>query len=70
MCFDDSCLIWYSLYIILIEPTTWIDVCQSNGNLLVSGGYDKQMKIFYKRESKIVQTFDSIHTGSILLFNK
>ena len=27
------------------------------------------MKIFDKRESKIVQTFDGIHTGTIFLFN-
>ena len=28
------------------------------------------MKIFDKRESKIVHTFDGIHTGTIFLFNK
>jgi WD40 repeat protein len=41
----------------------WIDVCQSNGNLLASGGDDKAIKIFDKRESKIVKTFQGIHSG-------
>ena len=50
--------------------TFWIDVCQSDGNLLASGGYDLNVKIFDKRESKIVQTFDDIHDGNIFeLFN-
>ena len=43
-----------------------IDVCQSNGNLLASVGMDKNVKIFDKRESKIVQTFDAIHKGIII----
>ena len=50
--------------------TQWIDVCQSNGNMLVTGGRDENVKIFDKRESKIVQTFDGIHTRNIFLFNK
>ena len=50
--------------------TLWIDVCQSNGNILVTGGMDENVKIFDKRESKIVQTFDGIHTSNISLFNK
>ena len=49
----------------------WIDVCQSDGNILVSGGTERQVKIFDKRKSKIAQTFDNIHTGNIFdLFNK
>ena len=48
-----------------IDSTTyWIDVCQSNGNLLVSAGAQKLVRIFDKRESKIVQTFDGIHTSN------
>ncbi len=43
--------------------TFWIDVCQSNGNLLASGGGDKVIKIFDKRESKIVQTFEGVHSS-------
>ena len=49
--------------------TLWIDVCQSDGNMLASGGTDGILKIFDKRESKIVQTY-SIHTSNILLFNE
>ena len=49
-----------------LETTYWIDVCQSNENLLAFGGQDKIVKIFDKRESKIVKTFDSIHTGKII----
>ena len=43
--------------------TLWIDVCQNDGNLLVSGGGDKDIKIFDKRESKIIKTFDNVHSG-------
>ncbi len=43
--------------------TYWIDVSQINANLLVSGGSDKAIKIFDKRESKIVKTFEGIHSG-------
>ena len=38
--------------------------------MLAAGSTDKNVKIFDKRESKIVQTFDGIHTGNIVLFNK
>ena len=38
--------------------------------MLVTGGRDENVKIFDKRESKIVQTFDGIHTRNIFLFNK
>ncbi len=48
---------------LIIEFTYWIDVCQSNGNLLASGGTDRIIKIFDKRESKIVKTFEDIHSG-------
>mgnify|MGYP003878772427 FL=1 len=33
--------------------------------MLAAGGWDENVKIFDKRESKIVQTFDGIHTGNI-----
>ena len=33
--------------------------------MLAAGGQDKNVKIFDKRESKIVQTFGGIHTGNI-----
>ena len=48
--------------------TFWIDVCQSNGHLLAAGGWGRHVKIFDKRESKIVQTFDLIHKGKIYIF--
>ena len=50
--------------------THWIDVCQGNGNLLATGGEENNIKIFDKRESKIIKTFDDIHTGNIFSFNK
>jgi WD40 repeat protein len=42
---------------LIIGTTVCIDVCQSNRNLLASGGTDQRIKIFDKRESKIVKTF-------------
>ena len=33
--------------------------------MLVTGGDDKKVNIFDKRESKIVQTSDYIHEGNI-----
>ena len=62
--FGDSCLI---PHLLLLDWTNWIDVCQSNGNLLAAGGDDKNVKIFDKRESKIVRTFYGIHRSNILL---
>ena len=38
--------------------------------MLVSGGWDKNVKIFDKRGSRVVQTFHGIHTSNIFLFNK
>ena len=35
---------------------------------MASGGYDKNVKIFDKRASKIVQTLDGIHKRNIFLF--
>ena len=57
-----SCLI---RHLHLVDFTNWIDICQSNGNILVAGGIYKNVRIFDKRGSKIVQTFDDIHNGNI-----
>ncbi len=51
---------------LIIDHTYWINVCQSNGNLLASGGDDKAIKTFDKRESKIVKTFEDVHSGKEL----
>ncbi len=40
-----------------------IDVCQSNSNLLVSGGEEETIKIFDKRQSKIVKIFEDVHSS-------
>ncbi len=45
------------------SQTYCIDVCQSDGNLLVLGGTDKNVKIFDKRQSDIVKTFEDVHSG-------
>lgn len=49
------------LYSHFIDLTNWIDVCPNNGNLLAAGGYDKNIKVYDHRESKVVKTFDGIH---------
>lgn len=36
---------------------------------MATGGTEKNVKIFDKRESKIVKTFDGIHKGNNFLFN-
>ena len=48
------------------DATLSIDVCPSNGNLLASSGEDNNIKIFDKRNSKIIRTFDDIHSGNLL----
>jgi hypothetical protein len=45
------------------DTTIWIDVCQANGNLLASCGQDEQIKVFDRRESRIVKRFQDIHAG-------
>lgn len=52
----------------MFKATLWIDVCPNNGNLLASGGDDRNIKIFDKRVSTIVKTFDHIHSGMDLQF--
>ena len=47
------------------NPTCWIDVCPTDSNLLASGGVDKSINIFDKRESRIVKTIDDIHSRKI-----
>ena len=39
------------------------DVYPNNSNLLATAGDDKTIKIFDRRESKIVKIIDSIHEG-------
>lgn len=45
-----------------------IDVCQSDGNLLASGGRDSDIKIFDKRNSKIVKVFSGNDSCNFILF--
>lgn len=50
-------------YFFYEDYTIWIDICPSNGNMLATGGMDKDIKIFDQREAKIVKTFQGIHSG-------
>ena len=59
---------WSDLRFISLGSTSWIDVCQNNGSLLATAGVDNNVKIFDKRVSKVVHTFDDIHTRNIFLF--
>ena len=54
-----------NLYFPFLE-TYWIDVCPNDGNLLASGGIERSLKIFDKRESKITKNFEGVHDGKNL----
>ena len=57
-------------YIYLLDSTIWIDVCPTNNNLLAAAGYDRKVKIFDRREAKIVKIIDPKHSSNIfLIFN-
>lgn len=47
----------------IAAQTFWIDVNPINGNLIATCGTDKNIKIYDRRESKIVKTFQESHTG-------
>ena len=55
------------IFVPYIAIVYWIDVSQRDGNLLAAVD-DKDLKIFDKRESKIVKTIDGIHESKILWF--
>lgn len=40
---------------------TSIDVCPGDGRLLALAGYNDKLRIFDKRESKIVKTFEGLY---------
>ena len=56
----------YPLTFVTIGNTHSIDVCPSNGNLLAAST-QKDIKIFDKRGSTIVKTFDNVHLSKLLL---
>jgi hypothetical protein len=43
----------------------WIDACQGDGTLLAAGGTDNDIKIYDIRESRVVNTFNGIHSGKM-----
>ena len=56
--FFSSFYVLFDLHTLLVGMINSVDVCQSNGNLLAAGGWDQNIKIFDKREAKIVQIFE------------
>ncbi len=50
---------------IYLVATHWIDVCPANNNLLATTGSDKQVKIYDRREAKIVKIIETGHSGTI-----
>ena len=63
------CFLFDSHLLFLLDDAYWIDVCPSNGNLLVSGGGYNILKIFDKRQSNVVKTLNNIHSGKLLLMS-
>ena len=61
-CFFFERLLLFLFY--FLGFTYWIQPCPSNGNLLVTGGTDQNIKIFDRREAKVVRIFYGIHTGT------
>ena len=53
-----SFYVLFDLHTLLVGMINSVDVCQSNRNLLAAGGWDQNIKIFDKREAKIVQIFE------------
>lgn len=47
-----------------LDCTYWIDVCSNDGNLLATGGNDGNIKIYDRRSSSIVKTFE-VHTSKL-----
>ena len=47
---------------------TSIDVSPVDGNLVASGGFDHIIKVYDRRDSKIVRNFDTVNTGEISLY--
>ena len=56
----------FSFFLLLLDGINWIDVCPNNENLLATASGEKSLKIFDKRQSKVVQTLEIIHTCKIL----
>ena len=48
-----------------VDNILWIDICQSDGNMLAAGGWGRNVKIVDKRVSKVVQTFQDILKSNI-----
>jgi len=47
------------------NQTLWIDVCPTNNNVLAAAGNDRKIKIYDRREAKIVETIGSLAKGYI-----
>mgnify|MGYP000865260429 CR=1 FL=1 len=59
-------ILFFFIFHRLIEFSPyWIDVCPSDGNFLASCGRDRNVKVYDRRESRVVKIFDGFHTGEI-----
>ena len=46
--------------------TDWIDRCPTDGNMLASCGFDRNVKIFDRRQKGIVMIFSEVTNGNNL----
>ena len=51
---------------LILDHTYWIDVCQTDKNLLATAGDSPKIGIFDQRCLKFVKTFDMIHIGKMI----
>lgn len=64
---DQSITIMFESLAYSLDVTFSIDVCPANNNLVASAGADKDIKLYDRREARIVRKIKTSHSGIIKL---